>query len=651
MLPLLLLPLALSADPPKPPAERPGDAAVLKHLRARVAEIETQFMADAKTKAEWDAIRPKLKEQFFDMMGLSPVPEKTDLRATVTGTMDLGDVTVEKVHFQSRPGLYVTANLYRPRLVKKGQKFPTILYQCGHGDHGRDGNKTHYQRHGMWFASNGYICLMVDTLQLGEVAGIHHGTHHFNRWWWHGRGYTPAGVECWNAIRAIDYLVSRPDVDADKIGATGRSGGGAGTVWIAAADDRVKVAIPVSGISDLSDYVGEKVINGHCDCMFGYNPYRWEWTTHLALFAPKPMMFANCDADPIFPMPGNRRIADRLRKCYEMLGKPDLFEEFVTPGKHQDGPELRKASFRFFNTHLKGDPKAKVEDTEFAVIEGKRLRVFPEDADLPKDSINHKIDQTFVPVADVKLPAKAEDFPAWKAGLMKQLRERCFRDLPEKVPAVTVQLEVDRVLVFTGGDGWVFVGHAIQLLPDPPAGAVVLPPKLVVVLNDGEKANEGVRAFARELDHDSLALSPRGVGFKKWTTKNPPNTFERSFPLVGTTVDAGRVRDVAGYLAGLPKDQKVRLCGTGNAGVIAAYAALLVPGKVDEVVLRDPPTTHDDGPQFLNVRRVLDIPDALGMLAPDTKVTLVGKSAKDKAFEKTARLYELAGAKGNLKRE
>jgi pimeloyl-ACP methyl ester carboxylesterase len=121
--------------------------------------------------------------------------------------------------------------------------------------------------------------------------------------------------------------------------------------------------------------------------------------------------------------------------------------------------------------------------------------------------------------------------------------------------------------------------------------------------------------------------------------------------LVGTTADAGRVRDVAGYLASLPKGYKARLCGSGNAGVIAAYAALLVPDKVAEVILHDPPTTHDDGPHFLNVRRVLDIPDALGLLAPDVKVTLVGKTSLSKAFDKTEAIFKLAGTKGKLKRE
>src|SRR5262249_14335333 len=170
-----------------------------------------------------------------------------------------------------KPGLYVTANLYRPThrpTNKEGQlrRLPAILYVCGHSNRGRDGNKTAFQDHGMWFASNGYICLIVDTLQLGEVAGKHHSTYNLARFWWQDRGSTPAGVECWNGIRAIDYLTSRDDVDTESIGVTGISGGGASTVWIAAADDRVKVAVPVSGMSDLESYVTNKVIDGHCDC-------------------------------------------------------------------------------------------------------------------------------------------------------------------------------------------------------------------------------------------------------------------------------------------------------------------------------------------------------------------------------------------------
>jgi pimeloyl-ACP methyl ester carboxylesterase len=124
---------------------------------------------------------------------------------------------------------------------------------------------------------------------------------------------------------------------------------------------------------------------------------------------------------------------------------------------------------------------------------------------------------------------------------------------------------------------------------------------------------------------------------------------ERSLVLLGQTVDAGRVRDVVGVLRG--QSSPVTLVGTGPAGIIAAYAALFTPEKVEAVVIADPPVSHREGPHFLNVLRVLDIPEALGLLAPDIKLTLVGKTAKDSAFDRTAAFYKAAGAKDNFKRK
>src|SRR6185436_17498307 len=97
------------------------------------------------------------------------------------------------------------------------------------------------------------------------------------RWWWQARGYTPAGVECWNGIRAIDYLIERPDVDLDRIAVTGISGGGAATFWVAAADDRVKCAVPASGMTDWESNVINKLAIMHCDCMYPVNTYGWEF--------------------------------------------------------------------------------------------------------------------------------------------------------------------------------------------------------------------------------------------------------------------------------------------------------------------------------------------------------------------------------------
>ena len=100
------------------------------------------------------------------------------------------------------------------------------------------------------------------------------------------------------------------------------------------------------------------------------------------------------------------------------------------------------------------------------------------------------------------------------------------------------------------------------------------------------------------------------------------------------------------------EDARLRVVGKGQAGVIAAYATVFVPkDNVQELVILDPPLSHRDGPHFLNVLRVLDIPEALGLLAPDVKLTLIGKNARDKAFDKTAAIYERAGAKDKFRRE
>ena len=155
---------------------------------------------------------------------------------------------------------------------------------------------------------------------MGELTCTHHGTYRDGRWWWLSRGYTPAGVECWNGVRGIDYLVGLLFVDPERIGVTGISGGGAATFWIAAADERVKAAVPVSGLSDLISQVPHRVVNGHCDCMFLYNTFQWPWTRIAGLVAPRPLLFVNSDQDRFFPVDADDRIADRLERAGLVAG-------------------------------------------------------------------------------------------------------------------------------------------------------------------------------------------------------------------------------------------------------------------------------------------------------------------------------------------
>ena len=206
-------------DPPD--RGEPGDAMIQAYLRQEAEKIEASFPGAIKSPQDWMQERPRLRREYFDMLGLWPLPEKGPLRGTVTRTLDRGDYVVEMLHYQSRPGLYVTGNFIARPKAPPGERLPADSYVCGHSARAANGNKTAYQSHGIWFARHGYVCLVVDSLQLGEIAGIHHGTYREGRWWWQSRGYTPPGVECWNGIRGIDYLQGRPDVDPERIGVTG----------------------------------------------------------------------------------------------------------------------------------------------------------------------------------------------------------------------------------------------------------------------------------------------------------------------------------------------------------------------------------------------------------------------------------------------
>ena len=226
-----------------------GNQMVADYFRNETARLSEQCLADIRTLDDWKANRDEYRRQLQEMLGLWPMPARTDLKPVITGKLEHDEFTVEKIQFQASPGLYCTANLYLPKT--QTQPAPTILYECGHWRLVTNGisygNKAVYQADGAWFARNGYACLVLDTLLAGEIQGVHTGTRDRGLWWWNSRGYTPAGVEAWFGIRALDYLSTRPEVDTNRFGITGHSGGGAYSWTVTALDDRIKVAAPLAG--------------------------------------------------------------------------------------------------------------------------------------------------------------------------------------------------------------------------------------------------------------------------------------------------------------------------------------------------------------------------------------------------------------------
>ena len=628
----------------------PGDRMLADYFRAETATLSGRCLAEIQTLAEWKARRPEYRRQLQEMLGLWPMPERTDLKPVITGKVERDDFTVENLYFEASPHLYVTANLYLPKDLKKPA--PAVLYVCGHSLQTTNdisfGNKTAYQHHGEWFARNGYVCLVIDTLQLGEIQGLHHGTHHLGQWWWNARGYTPAGVEAWFGIRALDYLCSRPEVDPERIGLTGRSGGGSYSWTIAALDDRVKVVAPVAGITDLQNQVVDGVVAGHCDCMFFVNTYRWDFPQVAALIAPRPLLIGNTDKDKIFPLDGVVRLHEKARRIYTLYGATDNLGLLITEGPHQDSQDLQMPVFRWFNRFLKGESPL-IEIAAQKLLDREQLRVFEQ---LPADAINTNIQETFVPMAKPADPTEQAD------GLRAALREKVFAGWPTESLALGLELRSQ-----SDHSGVQMNTYAFPSQPHVELDLCVFQPvegrqpeaATLVVLDEknwedcqavfhswlGNRAPGQPRASLPSTEagtpwaalRDEVAagkrtlvlFAPRGIGPTAWTPDEKKRTeIRRRFMLLGQTLDGMRVWDLRRAIQAtreIPatRSKPLTVVAEGQMGVNTLYASLFEPG-IQRLNLRQLPASHREGPDYLNVLQVLDIPQALQLATARVKL-------------------------------
>jgi len=630
---------------------------------------ESQRLADSTASElaaieDWAAYREQARTELLDMLGLHPLPERTPLRAVVTGTTEHAEFRVEKVHFQASPGLYVTGNLYVPKNVT-GQ-LPAVLYVCGHANVKENGisygAKVNYHHHAAWFARNGYVCLIIDTLQLAEIEGIHHGLYRYDRWWWLSRGYTPAGVEAWFAIRAVDYLVSRPEVDPARIGMTGRSGGGINSWWGAALDERIRVAVPVAGITDLTNHVVDGCVEGHCDCMYFVNTYRWDYAKLAALAAPRPLLISNSDQDPIFPIDGVFRTYMRVRDVYRQLDAEPQIALNTVSGPHKDVQELRVAAFRWFNRYLR-DTEELIDQPAVKYFEPEELRVFDE---LPADERNTRIDEFFVPTAPPVAEVLAQEGWANAAESWREAIDRYAFARRWETPAGLEQRGA-----YTSSYGrlelWELAPDQHTHLPlfrlsaPAPAGRRVK----VIVLDDAAwrqwaprlRAAFPAAAFWPESpgdapspeaalaglyeQYDEIYLLPtRGAGPAVFAGDERTQThIRRRYFLLGRTLEELQTFDLVQAMNTVNLDGKtVTMEARGPAAGMLVYASLFGPPPLS-LELYELPLSHDEGPHYLSIRRYLDLPAALLLAANSNDVTVYGGGEEEKALQEVGRRH------------
>lgn len=620
-------------------AETPADAQLRKYFVAEATALSERCLADIRTLNDWTSQRAEFRRQYQEMLGLLPFPERTDLKPVITGKLNHEEFTVEKLQFQALPGLYVTAALFLPKNVTKPA--PTILYESGHWRLVTNGisygNKAAYQADGAWFARNGYVCLVLDTVLAGEIQGIHTGTRDKGLWWWNSRAYTPAGVEAWFGMRALDYLSTRPEVDTNRFGITGHSGGGAYSWAVTALDDRIKAAAPLAGMADLHAHVVEGIMDSHCDCNFPINYYRWDFPQIAALAAPRPLLIGGTDKDGLFNLENTLRIHEKVRRIYQLHKAADKLGLILAPGGHDETPELQLAVIRWFNRHLKGEEKP-IEMAVKKFFTPEQLRVFTE---LPTDAINTNIADTFVPLAKPGKRAPAE--------LAALLREKVFSgwpadDLPLD-PKQTIIIERDglrlRAWDFTSQHD---VGLRLYLLEDATKKETdsvqlhVLDEDSDVMWLHDLRAGFGAPIADEPADTSHIAnivsplvslkaklkssgvslawFAPRGVGRTVWSGDVKAQTkIRRRFMVLGQTLDGMRVWDTrrAVQMIHFVRDAdvaKVEITASGQMGVNALYASLFEP-SVRRIELNNLPKSHTEGPDYLGVQRFTDIPQVL----------------------------------------
>jgi cephalosporin-C deacetylase-like acetyl esterase len=650
-----------AADPPSIASRFVPGSNIRDYLSGEARRITEGSLAGIATAEDWRKSLPEQRRQYFEMMGLDHwwTEVRTPPPFKVTGIVEREHYHIEKLYYESVPNLCVTANLYVPR--KRMGRVPAILYVCGHSQN----QNVAFQAHARKFAELGFVCMIVETIQLGEVQGYHHGCYREGWWHWYSRGYTPAGIELMNGIRALDLLVQRPEVDPEKLGVTGISGGGAASWWIAAGDPRIKAAAPVCGTASLFSHIHDRTIDGHCDCMWWINSYRWDLAELGTLIAPRPFMIASADHDGIFTIESIRQVHAQLQDLYGKLGAGQNLALVETPGGHSYHQQSRTMIFSFFLRHLMGRdvPASETGDIdERPEVQEKpeTLRVFV-DGPPPGNRMATIHENFFTPMPPPSIPDVASH-QRERERVVAALKKRTFGAFPGAPPPLDVQMEYEFEedvngyrFGFTSEAGWRLHGQALV------RKQTATPAPAVVALHSPSEGRGKTRSFLLGINAPWVraGIETRGTGDTAWADELDWH-LRRATAWTGRTIASMRVWDTLralGAVRELPQvDAKnISLAARGEMCAVALYAALL-DGRVRTLFLEDPPATQNTpgekdgrGPamEMLGCLRITDLPQVAGLLWP-AELVLIGETPA--TYEWTEALFKKLGGPARISR-
>jgi dienelactone hydrolase len=495
------------------------------------------------TLAAWEARKTQLTRQVLSAAGLLPMPERTPLHPRIFGRIEHPEYSVEKVLLETWPGFYLGGNLYRPK--GRAGKLPAIVNPHGHWSYGRLEQSPNYSGQALagTLARQGYVVFAYDMLGYNDTAQTPHTWSGSREQLW---SFTPLGLQLWNSIRVVDFLLSLTEVDPERIGATGASGGGTQTFLLTAVDSRVKYAAPVNMVS--------AIMQGGCGCentpglRIGTNNMEF-----AAMMAPRPMLLVAATGDWTKNVP--REEFPAIRKIYALYGKPDNVEAQQFNYGHNYNQDSREAVYRFFAKHMLGASGTSNFAEKNPRVEGLKDMLALHGLALPENALTFE-----------KL------FASWRESSVRQLaavsdpqtlRDNLRLALAAEWPAnVASEIKGDAIVLsrVSASDrvtGLWFAGKGTPALIIDPAGAAAA--------RKNASVEELLRAKRPVLLIDAFhAVRTRTGGH--FTTFNP-------------TDDACRVQDILTALAWLRATSSAtpELIGLDKAAIWATFAAAAAP--------------------------------------------------------------------------
>ena len=339
-----------------------------EHIRRRVeaaCALAAEHRRGLRTPDDVREYQRQVRARFWESMGgLPDAPRRTDYE--VAGEVSHLGLTIEKVVFESHPGVPVSALLYRPPDASEHGKLPAVLFLSGHHDTAK--HHPEYQRVCLDLALHGLVVLAIDPWGQGERfqyarSGeekplVAPGTYE----------HSYCGLQCflaggavaryfaWDAVRGVDLLSSLPYVDVARIGVTGNSGGGTQTTLLIMADERIAAAAPATYISGTATYFRAGLPHDAEQNYVGSLAGAIEQVDLLASFAPKPLLVAAVAYD-FFPIEATERTVEEARAVYRLLGAADQIRLAVDDDRHWYTDPLREAAVCFFTAALAGQER------------------------------------------------------------------------------------------------------------------------------------------------------------------------------------------------------------------------------------------------------------------------------------------------------